>query len=47
MLTDEEVMIVYEDMQKYFGHPLPDPIHEPIRFAYYVKLYKYYKQRNG
>ena len=31
-------------MLEWFGE-LPDPDHEPIRFAYYVKLYNYYKMR--
>ena len=31
-------------MYNMFGD-LPDPKHEPIRFAFYVKLYKFYTQK--
>jgi len=31
-------------MHEIFGD-LPDPKHEPIRFKYYVNLYKFYTQR--
>ena len=44
-MTDEEVTIVLEEMERMFG-TLPDPIHEPIRFAHHVKLYHYYVERN-
>jgi hypothetical protein len=45
-MTDEEVKIVVEDMERVFGK-LPDPLHEPIRFAHYVKVYRYYVERNS
>jgi hypothetical protein len=25
--------------------PLPNPIHEPKRFGWFVKMYNYYKER--
>jgi hypothetical protein len=43
-MTNEEVIKMYEEMLEWFGQ-LPNPQHEPIRFAHYVKIYKYYKQR--
>ena len=43
-MTDEEVLNKYEEMQKMFDN-LPNPIHEPKRFAAYVKMYKYFKER--
>jgi hypothetical protein len=45
-MTDEEVKIVVEEMESMFGK-LPDPLHEPIQFAHYVKLYRYYVERNS
>jgi hypothetical protein len=45
-MTDEEVKIVVEEMERILGK-LPDPIHEPIRFAHYVKVYRYYVERNN
>jgi hypothetical protein len=45
-MTDEEVKIVIEEMERMFGK-LPDPLHEPIRFGHYVKLYRYYIERNS
>jgi hypothetical protein len=41
-MTDEEVLAKYEAMKERFGDDLPDPEHEPIRFAYYVKVFNYY-----
>jgi hypothetical protein len=44
-VTEEELIKVVEEMEEMFGDSLPSPEHEPIRFAYYVKLYKFYKIR--
>lgn len=41
-LTDQEVLDKVKEMEELFGK-LPNPFQEPIRFAYYVKLYRYYK----
>lgn len=43
-MTDQEIEQAYEEMKGMFEH-LPNPEHEPRRFAYYVKLYFYYKGR--
>jgi hypothetical protein len=40
-MTDEQVLEHYNRMVEYFGD-LPNPEHEPKRFMYYVKLYRYY-----
>lgn len=40
-MTDEEVISHYNRMVEIFGE-LPDIDHEPIRFAYFVKIYKHY-----
>lgn len=45
-MTDDEVSVVVEEMERMFG-ALPSPVHEPIRFAHYVKLYKFYIERNS
>lgn len=44
-MTDEEAMNLINEMQKMFGDDLPNLEQEPIRFAYYVKLYKFYTER--
>lgn len=41
-MTEDEIKITIENMIEYFGE-LPHPAHEPKRFAYYVKLYMYFK----
>lgn len=41
-MTETEVQEKYNRMVEIFGTNLPDPEQEPIRFAYYVKLFKYY-----
>jgi hypothetical protein len=46
-MTDDEVLQAYDEMLKEWGDKLPNPIHEPIRFAYYVRMYKYFKERNN
>jgi hypothetical protein len=43
-MTEEQVVAAIEEMREMFG-TLPSPEHEPIRFAYCVKLYQYYKSR--
>ena len=44
-MTDEEILKAYEEMVKEWGDSLPNPEHEPRRFAFYVKMWKYYHQR--
>jgi hypothetical protein len=41
-MSNEELEKIYKEMVEIFGDNLPNPEQEPIRFAYYVKLYKYY-----
>jgi hypothetical protein len=43
-MTEQELEILLDEMYAYFGE-LPSPEHEPKRFRYYVKLYKYYKSQ--
>lgn len=44
-MTDDELEKILKEMQEMFSQPLPNPEQEPRRFAYYVKLYQYYKGR--
>lgn len=44
-MTDQEISLALEEMQTMFGE-LPNPDHEPIQFANFVTLYKYYKQKD-
>jgi hypothetical protein len=41
-MTDEDALAIYNLMVEYFGDDLPDPEHEPIRFAHFYKVFKYY-----
>jgi len=41
-MSDDELIEIYNEMVEIYGDLLPHPEHEPIRFAYYVKLYKTY-----
>ena len=45
-MTDEEVQKAYEEMVEMWGDKLPNPEHEPIRFGYYVRMYKFLKERS-
>lgn len=38
-MTNEQI----NEMIEMFGDKLPNPIHYPIQFAYYAKLYKFIK----
>jgi hypothetical protein len=42
-MTDQEIQSAYEDMIGMWGDKLPNHEHEPIRFAFYVRMYKYLK----
>jgi hypothetical protein len=48
-MTNDEVTYHYNRMLEIWGDSLPNLEQEPIRFAYYVKLYKAYhmKEYNG
>jgi len=39
-MTEEQIIYHLNKMQEEFG-VLPDSEHEPVRFAYFVKLYRY------
>lgn len=41
-MTDQEIMEHFEKMQEIYGDALPNPDHNPILFAFYVKMYKFY-----
>ena len=43
----EDIEKVYGELLDHFEGRLPSPEHEPKRFAYFVKMFKYYKYRQG
>ena len=45
-MTEEEIKLAYEEMVEQWGDKLPNYEHEPIRFAYYVRMYKHMKALN-
>jgi hypothetical protein len=45
-MTDEELQEKVNALIEMFGGDLPNPEQEPRRFAYYVKLFKFYTERN-
>lgn len=44
MNVDDEIK---EFLEYYEGYDLPHPEHEPRRFAYYVKLFRYWKSKQN
>jgi hypothetical protein len=46
-MTDEQIEAAYNEMVQMWGDKLPNPEQEPIRFAYYVRMYKYFKEKNN
>ena len=46
-MDDNEILRRYKELEDWYGaEKLPDPIHEPIRFGMYVKMFNHYMQRN-
>lgn len=41
-MTDEQLIEHYNKMVELHGDDLPNMEQEPVRFAHYVKVYKYY-----
>lgn len=41
-MDDAEVEQLYNRMSNYYGDALPNWEQEPIRFAYYAKMFSYY-----
>jgi len=44
-MTEKEMLDIYEQMKQRWGDRLPDPEHSPMQFAYFVKLFMYYKDK--
>jgi len=40
-MSDEQAYEIYDQMKKVYGDKLPNPIHFPNSFEYYLKLFKY------
>jgi len=45
VLAVDPILQKYNKINEYFNGKLPNPHHEPIQFAYYIKLYDYYQKR--
>jgi len=45
-MTEDEIRLALESMEKLLGK-LPNPEHEPRRFSYYVKLWRYAHEKMG
>jgi hypothetical protein len=46
-MTDEQALEFYNELKEHFGDKLPNFEHYPRQFAYYVRLYRYYKTRSN
>ena len=44
-MSDEEIIKAYEEMVELWGDDLPNPEQEPRRFAFYVRMYQYFKSK--
>lgn len=45
LITIDPIQQKYDEINEYFNGKLPNHIHEPIQFNYYLKLYEYYQKR--
>jgi hypothetical protein len=43
-MNDQEILDFVQGMEEHFGE-LPNPEHEPRRFEYCIRMYKYYLSR--
>lgn len=41
-MSEEELLRHYEKLLEIYGDDLPNPEQEPLRFKYFVTLYKYF-----
>ena len=46
-MTEAEIISFYNELVEWYGKDLANFEHEPRRFAYQVKLYRYYKERKS
>ena len=46
-MSEAELEFHWDNMTRAFGYNMPNPDHEPRRFAYYVRLYKYILKKYG
>jgi hypothetical protein len=44
-MSDEQILQEYERFLEYYDGNVPSMEHEPIRFASYVKMFRYYTER--
>lgn len=45
LITIDPIQQKYNEINEYFNGKLPNPIHEPIKFNYYLRLYDFYQKR--
>jgi hypothetical protein len=46
-MTEQEVENLYKELEDYYGDRLANFEHHPKQFAYQVKLYRYYKEKQN
>ena len=45
MISDNELLKMYNDFVAWYGREIPSVVHEPMRFAAAVRSYRYHKDR--
>lgn len=40
-MTDEQAERIVDELVDIWGDKLPNPDHEPLRFKYYLKMFRY------
>ena len=46
-MTDQEAEHIFDNLYRLFGDRVPNPEREPLRFRYYVSLYKHLVKVHG
>lgn len=45
LITIDPIQQKYDEINEYFNGRLPNPVHEPIQFGYYLRVYDFYQRR--
>lgn len=45
-MTNEEILQLYKELEDHYGDKLANFEHYPKIFAYQVKMYRFYKERD-
>ena len=42
-MENDEIKRKIEDMERFFGRPMPSPVNYPESFKYYTQIYRHFR----